>query len=500
METTQSGLIGKIRRVFWPIYGIEHKKFLPMAAMIGLILFNYSMLRGIKDALIVTNTGSETITFLKVWAVVPAAFIFFLLFAKLTNIVNKRKLLYIIVIPFLVFFALFALVLYPNRDVLHPTESVEWLKSVLPAGFHGVISMYRYWLYSLFYTLSELWGSAVLSLMFWQFANDVTPVKEAKRFYAHFYLLGNLAVILAGFATRKLSQVRHNLPEGVDAWGVSLNYMMTVVVVCGLLMLAIYYAMNRYVLTDPRLMKQEGEKSVKKKKKPKLTIKESMTFLLKSKYLGLIALLVISYGIAINLIEVSWKHQVHLLYPTENEYGAFMGLLLMVTGLSTFLVIFVGSSVVRVFGWRPAALATPIILGATGAIFFACVIFPGAFAPMAALFGITPLMMAVAMGFAQNILSKSTKYSMFDPTKEMAYIPLDDESKIKGKAAVDVVGARLGKSGGSLLQQAMFMVIGPIGVIAPYAAAFMLAVIVMWIMAVNALNKRFLKLSAETES
>ncbi len=68
---------------------------------------------------------------------------------------------------------------------------------------------------------------------------------------------------------------------------------------------------------------------------------------------------------------------------------------------------------------------------------------------MIAALGTTPLMLAVIVGTIQNIMSKSAKYSLFDPTKEMAYIPLDQEQKSKGKAAIDVVGARLGKSGGS---------------------------------------------------
>lgn len=40
------------------------------------------------------------------------------------------------------------------------------------------------------------------------------------------------------------------------------------------------------------------------------------------------------------------------------------------------------------------------------------------------------LLTAVYVGMVQNILSKATKYAVFDPTKEMAYIPLDKESKV----------------------------------------------------------------------
>jgi AAA family ATP:ADP antiporter len=113
-------------------------------------------------------------------------------------------------------------------------------------------------------------------------------------------------------------------------------------------------------------------------------------------------------------------------------------------------------------------LITPITLLVTGAMFFSLNLFPAFFAPITAKIGTTPLMLAVMVGAAQNILSKGAKYALFDPCKEMAYIPLDAESKTKGKAAVDVIGNPLGKSGGSFLQQILIGVFGSLSASTPY--------------------------------
>jgi AAA family ATP:ADP antiporter len=140
------------------------------------------------------------------------------------------------------------------------------------------------------------------------------------------------------------------------------------------------------------------------------------------------------------------------------------------------------------------------MIGVTGLGFFATNIWAGTISPVAAALGTTPLMMACLLGAAQNILSKSSKYALFDPCKEMAYIPLDKESKTKGKAAIDVIGNPLGKSGGALIQQALIFGVGSLAAATPYLAVILTGMVFVWIRAANSLAGQFETAMSSTET
>lgn len=55
--------------------------------------------------------------------------------------------------------------------------------------------------------MAELWGSVVVSVLFWGFANQITTVKEAEDFYPLFGLGANVALIFSGRAVKVFSQV-----------------------------------------------------------------------------------------------------------------------------------------------------------------------------------------------------------------------------------------------------------------------------------------------------
>lgn len=490
MSHTNTKEFGRWRSFFWPVYSHELKKLVPMFLMFFFISFVYSLLRNTKDTLLITapGSGAEAIPFLKVGGVVPAAIILMLIYAKLSNLLTKQKLFYWTIIPFLAFFILFATVLYPAKETLHPTAFADTLQAALPQGLSGFVATLRNWTYSLFYIFAELWGSFILSLLFWGFANDITKVTEAKRFYALFGLGANLALMAAGPAAKYITTLQGNGELVGDPWQTPLNWLMGLSVFSGVCIMLIYRWMNKNVLTDPQLYAPTEQKQTKKSK-PKMSLKDSFVFLASSRYILCIALMVLAYNISINLLEVTWKAQVKLLYPNKSEYLDFMGTYSTILGATTIIMmLFVSSNVMRRFGWAVAAYITPVVLLITGVGFFSFIIFRESLSPWLVTLGTSPLLIAVIFGTIQNIMSKSAKYSLFDPTKEMAYIPLDQESKVKGKAAIDTVGARLGKAGGSGIQLGLIGIFGSLSAVTPHIGVIMFFIIGAWLWSIKQLN------------
>ena len=220
-----------------------------------------------------------------------------------------------------------------------------------------------------------------------------------------------------------------------------------------------------------------------------------------SPYIAYIALLVICYGMSINLIEAVWKKQVALhCNKNFNAMTAFMGTWSQLTGVTAIVMIMVTKGIIRRFGWFVGAVVTPMMLAITGGLFFLLLLGQDSFSPFLSTMSVSVVAAAAYLGMAQSVLSKATKYALFDPTKEMAYIPLDPELKTKGKAAVEVVGGRLGKAGGGVVTVTLLSVFGDgkdiMQLILPIAAIVALT-FVLWFWGVKKLSFLYNQLTGE---
>lgn len=491
------------RAFFWPVHSYELRKLIPMLLIFFLITFDYNVLRNLKDAIVITarSSGAEVIPFIKVWVMFPSALLLTFLFTRLANRLQRETVFYIMISLFLVYFFVFTFILYPLRDTLHPHTFADSLEVILPLGFKGMIAMFRNWSFTTFYVMSELWSNIILAMLFWGFANQVTRINEAKRFYGLFGIGANISGVAAGQASVLCCDniYNPNFPLGQDAWEQSIILLTLLIIGSGLLAMGIFRWMNKQVLSDPRFCDQVETKQGAEGSQPKLSMRESVAYLLRSRYLLSIAIIVISYNLVINLVEVLWKHQVKELYPNPVDYTWYMNQITTVTGiLATLTALLVSGNAVRKFGWTFTAMLAPTILLITSLGFFGFFFLKpylhDATIPLLA----TPLAIVVFFGSAQNILSRAAKYTVFDATKEMAFVPLSSECKLKGKALIDGVCSRLGKSGGSVIHQSLLLTFSTITASAPYVAGFLLSTIILWMIATRILGKQFVELTSPT--
>jgi len=479
----------------WALAPGEAKKLIPMVIMVFCICFVHTTLRNLKDALIVTESGSGAaiIPFIKVWVMLPAAVFMTLTFTSLSNRLSRKTVFHIMILGFLSFFALFAFVLYPNRAALEPARLVAMLEGILPQGLHTMVGMLRHWPLTLFYVMSETWGSIVLSVLFWGFANEVTKLSEAPRFYGILSIAACVSPVMAGLVSSILSQNA----IGAQAWQHALSTIIIFVVVAGISSLLCFNWLTSHALDRSTWALENKPPSPKEKH---LSFRESLSYVASSRYLLCIAILVFAYNLVVALVEIVWKDQLRHLCPSPNEYNVYVNNLTSIMGVLSIVSSFLFVKLVNRFGWTVTAIITPLALLITSVAFFFCIVGQTSITPIiAALLGTTPLMLAVSLGSIQFCFSKAAKYSRFDMTKEMAFIPLDPDVKLKGKAAIDGIGSRMGKSGGSCVHQGLYLIFCSVSASVPYVAIVLLLVISVWLLAVVSLGKQFDALSGKTE-
>lgn len=473
-------------------------KVLPLGLIFFIASFNLTILQNLKDAIMVTTAGAETLPWLASCVVLPASLGFFMLYGKMVEALPSRSVFYAALSPLLAFYVLFTALLYPMHASLHLNGFYAATAAVVPAGLHGLLKVIEYWTFSLFYCASELWGSVVISVLFWSLANEVCTIAEAKTVYPLMGIAANVALVLAGSWVK---WVNANLvPLAGGSTQAMLNYLVGGIVCLTGVMMAAKFALDNWCVGDYCAIDADGTKPTAKKKKKKGSLGESFAVIRSSPKILNLALLVVSYGVSHRLFEFAWKGQLRALYPTPAAYQSVLADVSIATGYCTIALMLMGKFVFQYLGWIAAASATPSIMLLAGAGFFGLSL---AANQGVSVMGMDPTAMAVAgvaAGAITQVFARSSKFSLFDPAKEMVYIEMSREEKSKGKAAVDLLGSQIGKSGGAWITQALLLATGSISGSMPIIAAAFAGVCLSWLRAVMSLGTQLKEYEQEKAS
>ena len=461
----------------------EFKKFSLMALLIACILFNYHLIHSLKDSLVISAIGAEAVNFNEIYIILPAVFLSSLCYIKISSVITNRiKLFSLICLAMIVFFIIFAFILYPNfldsQSALNKIATNELISEA--PHLKWFIILYEKWPLCLFNIFSELWVGIMLSLLFWQLADSITTTKQAKRFYPLFTLIGNFALILSGLLTKYLC----NHFDFIT----TMQYIVLLIAVIGMLCIILYRSILSLSLNEE---KDETEISFKKTSK-KISLRESLVLIFSSKYLFLIAIMVICYGVSISLSQGLWKAQIIKLHSGNQDYLLFFADYQKGLGIASIIVTTLAVFIIRNITWFNTAIITPLVMIGSGSMFFIWIFYSNFTIEEPEQYNFY-LKLSVLVGAFHITISKALKFSFFDIAKELAYIPLDQNLREKGKAAVDMFGERFGKSTGYFIQSCFFMLIPNITYdkLAMTLLCIFVGIIILWISAIKMLSKEY---------
>jgi AAA family ATP:ADP antiporter len=475
-----------LRSIFWPIYKDEKKHFFLMSSLMFFVLFNQNVLRILKDSVVISEIGVEITNFAKLYGVLPFAALFIFIYSKMTDKYSFSQIFTILTIAFLSYFLLFSFILYPYFEYFHFDETYTKGLMLQYPNMKWYIAMCGYWSMILFYILSELWPNIFYIILFWQLANSLTKTEEAKRFYTLFALFGNSSLLFVGYIMMQLSNGHYffNFFNLVNNKHLLVQNASILLVISGFISM---------LLVQKICLRSEKYKAnnIDKNQKTKFSFLESIRYILSSRYLWLILICSASFNLSLTLVESLWKDKIKKLYPTVNEYAAYNSQYIIWTGCAILIMTIIGNNIMRRNSWVVGAVISPILIMISGMVFFALVIFEQ-HVPVN-LFAMSPLVLAVFIGAIQNVISKGTKYSIWDTSREILFIPLDHELKTKGKAAVDMLSTKIGKSFGSLSQSLLFTIYpaATYSSISALLGLIFIFVCLLWIFSLQSINKEY---------
>lgn len=454
----------------FPIHRNEYIKFFLLASICFLVCTNYTLLRNVKETLVITNPkmGLQMVPFLRTWMLMPFMLFFVKMYAFLSARHNQAQVCYSLLSIFLIFFLLFTFILYPYQEFFQLNQLGDWISSWPIPLSEQLASMFRYWIFSIYYCLSEVWGTLVILILFWGISNRSNTVDEARRFYSPILLITNVSGLFASQISLFFSKspLKKILFPNQHIWGSTLLSITLCVCLFTIVIFILFYVFFQKFTKNPT------ESSLKEKaaSKEEMTLTNILRTMIYDKMFLLLSIVVFSYFFTSAMMEMIWKYSLQQLYPNSNDFNDYLNRCTMYVSLiSAFLALSVTGNLIQKFSWKVNALITPILLSIPLILIIYSLFYP------------IELHYQVFFGALYYCLNRICKFTFFDLTKEVAIVEFSPLKQIKIKTAMDGLVPKLAKTSESILLQVFLILFHSFALMIPAVMAIVLVVHVLWI-------------------
>ena len=312
-------------------------------------------------------------------------------------------------------------------------------------AFWGLFRTQEKWVVMVFWFWAEVF-LAITVIQFWILVTDLYTPRQAKRFIGFFVSGGLLGGVIGSLAVSLFSKA-----IGTE----------NLVLACPAL-LVVGLAIIRASPQGPAETAGEKPKLAKDKAQARVGYLQSMKTLLQSRYLLLLSGMMLMGFAVSKLIDFQFNTQVFSHFPETNQRSAFLGTFFTILLLGSYLLhILLTNRVLKNYGLRVALLICPVVL-AVGAL-------AGFFVPAAGLIVWASLLRGA---------DKSLAHSLNQSTREVMYIPVPVETKVKAKVFIDLF---VNKFADALAALVIFLFFNLLRFSAVQMSFLTLAFILVWI-------------------
>ncbi|NGX59542.1 MAG: ADP,ATP carrier protein 1 [Chlamydiae bacterium] len=475
-------LIFTVKKSEWSLFGL-------MFLIVSLININFNVLRSARNALVVASEGGSAafIPYFELFGTFPASILLTWGISRLMRVFSFRSIFSLTMIFFLSFFIIFPIWILPHREVIHTLLEKPF---GLFFDFSRLKAALNHWPDLIFYIMAELWKVALLSVLFWGFINQRLSLEMAKRFYPPLMLGSSIGAILAGpitvFCTSERCWKLFSLSP--ERWQHSLYFLTFYLVLFGLATLFAFNALYKKLKIQEVSFEEEAKEKTPFKLRL-LSLSSSFQYLLKSPYLLSLLFIVIAEYVSYALGELIFLETLKERFPAPEDFCGYLGRLTLWTGILTaFCAVILTPFLLQKFRWSYSAMLTPVLMVLMTFAFFTAI-----YLGKINVFGSSPLPFIVFLGSLHFCIGRSIKYTVFDTTKELAFIPLSQEAQVKGKLVIDGIGSRLGRGTSSLLSITLFLLVGGPGESAIFAGIIATSFALLSLPAARSISREFEK-------
>lgn len=419
-----------------------------MSILLSCGTFAYNALRILKDVFINKYTGSNiALFFIKTACVTPLVLLFPFAFSALCKAVPSQRVRFYYLLGFFFGFYTFCVLMLPYCEQVQGSYFITKFQNMgLGTLGMGIGTIPDYWFFCLFYSFTELLGMVYISILGWGTINDLMPKNVSKKaVYPYFTAISNIFTVIGSLWVSNISSY---------AKGPDFLYRGRYLVAC--------LSLGSFIVTciTHMLLMHLGKKQInsiekEREEKPKKIKVDSPYWMIWSDpYLFRIAIMVAAYNFCTISVESFAKPAVLEIVGTEG-WSRYQGLAYALNASVSIFISIISARYLQNINVSIGALMPAFMMGGTGLLFL-CYYIMGGYMPhvkalLATCLMVSPQFVLPLLAIIQLIASKSSKYTMFDASKEIFFSEGDEDTRYTGKAAIDTAVNRGSKSFGAVL-------------------------------------------------